>query len=82
MAIEKHDLHHEFPEYHEEIHELKMNNAHFAKLFKEYHEVDKEVLRIEEQIETPSDEVTNERKSRRLALKDELHKMILEKKSA
>lgn len=82
MPIEKHDLHHEFPEYRDEIHDLKINNAHFARLFKEYHEVDKEVLRIEEQIETPADEVTVERKAHRLALKDALHQMILEKKLA
>ena len=82
MAIEKHDLHHEFPEYYDEIHELKMNNAHFLRLFKEYHEVDKEVLRIEEQIETPADQYVNERKAHRLALKDALHKMILEHAAA
>jgi len=47
MTLQKHDLHHEFPEYSEEIHELKMTNNHFAKLFKEYHEINKEVLKIE-----------------------------------
>lgn len=76
MPIEKHDLLHEFPEHRDAIHELKMNNRHFARLFEEYHETDKEVHRIEEQIETPSDEYTNERKSHRLALKDELLEMI------
>ena len=82
MAIEKHDLHHEFPEFYDEIHDLKMNNAHFARLFKEYHEVDKEVHRIEELIETPTDAFTTARKAHRLALKDELYKMILQQKSA
>lgn len=79
MPIEKHDLLHEFPEHKEAIHELKMTNAHFARLFDEYHVTDKEVYRIEEQIETPSDEYTQERKLRRLALKDELLAMILER---
>lgn len=78
MPIEKHDLIHEFPEHREKIHELKMNNAHFARLFEEYHETDKEVHRIEEQVETPSDDYTHERKIKRLALKDELLKMIQE----
>ena len=32
MPIEKHDLHHEFPEFHDEIHELKMTDNHFAQL--------------------------------------------------
>jgi uncharacterized protein len=78
MPIEKHDLIHELPEHHDAIHTLKINNAHFARLFDEYHEVDHEVHRIEDNIETPSDEYTNERKAKRLALKDELLKMIQE----
>ncbi len=46
--IEKHDLHHEFPEYYDRIHDLKINNSHFANLFEEYHAVNREILRIEE----------------------------------
>lgn len=78
MPLEKHDLLHELPEHREAIHHLKMNNAHFARLFEEYHEVDREVHRIEESVETPSDDYTHDRKVRRLALKDELLKMIQE----
>lgn len=78
MSLEKHDLIHELPEHRETIHELKSSHARFARLFEQYHETDKEVHRIEEQIETPSDEYTNERKSKRLALKDELLKIIKE----
>lgn len=77
MAIDKHDLLHEFPEHKETIHTLKTTNTHFARLFKEYHSVDKEVHRIENNVETPSDHYTNERKSDRLTLKDELYQMIL-----
>ncbi|MFO8023795.1 YdcH family protein [Thiohalophilus sp.] len=76
MLGEKHDLIHEFPEHKERIHELKMNDRHFAKLFDEYHEIEHEVRRIEEGNETPSDEYTEELKMRRLQLKDELFKMI------
>lgn len=78
MPIEKHDLLHEFPEHKDTIHSLKVSDNHFAKLFDEYHQTDKEVHRIEEHIETPTDEYTNKRKLDRLALKDKLHKMILE----
>ena len=46
MTIAKHDLHHEFPEFNDEIHYLKMNDNHFSRLFTEYHEVDHEVHRI------------------------------------
>lgn len=76
MLGEKHDLIHEFPEHKERIHELKLNDAHFAKLFDEYHELEHEVRRIEEGNETPSDEYTEELKMRRLQLKDQLFNLI------
>ncbi|MGD8526850.1 MAG: YdcH family protein [Thioalkalispiraceae bacterium] len=76
MPIEKHDLIHELPEYRERIHELKISDTHFAKLFREYHEVDHEIHRIEEGIETPSDDYTEELKKKRLHMKDELLTMI------
>jgi uncharacterized protein YdcH (DUF465 family) len=77
MPLEKHDLIHELPEHRERIHELKMSNNHFARLFGQYHEVDHEVHRIEEGVENPSDEYTNEIKAKRLKLKDELYEMII-----
>ena len=78
MLDEKHDLVHELPEHRETIHRLKMDNAHFARLFDEYHEVDHEVHRIETGVETTSDEYLEERKKVRLHLKDELYRMIQE----
>jgi len=76
MLNEKHDLVHELPEHRDTIHELKMNNPHFARLFAEYHEVDHEVHRIEMAVETTSDEYLNDRKKQRLHLKDELYQII------
>ncbi len=76
MLTEKHDLIHELPEHREKIHELKMNNNHFARLFEEYHEVDHEVHRIETGVENTSDDYLEGRKKRRLYLKDELYRMI------
>jgi len=76
MQGEHHDLVHELPEYREKIHEMKLSNHHFAKLFDEYHEIDHEVRRIEQEIETPSDEYTEELKKKRLHLKDELFAML------
>ena len=76
MLNEKHDLIHELPEHRETIHNLKMTDNHFAKLFDEYHEVDHEVHRIETNVETTSDEYLEEKKKQRLHLKDELLKMI------
>jgi uncharacterized protein YdcH (DUF465 family) len=76
MAIEKHDLHHEFPEFKNEIHHLKINDNHFARLFNEYHEVDHEVHRIEEGVENTSDEYLEGKKKERLNLKDNLFIML------
>jgi hypothetical protein len=76
MQGEHHDLVHELPEFREKIHELKVSNNHFAKLFDEYHEVDHEVRRIEQEVETPSDEYTEELKKKRLHLKDELYSIL------
>ena len=76
MLGEKHDLIHEFPEYKDQIHDLKTNNTHFAKLFDEYHEVEHEVRRIEENIETTSDDYLEELKKKRLDLKDQLFAML------
>ena len=77
MLGEKHDLHHEFPEYTKEIHYLKMHNNHFARFFDEYDDVDDELNRIHQQIETPSDDYIEMLKRKRLFYKDELYFMIL-----
>ncbi len=78
MLNEKHDLIHELPEHRETIHNLKMTDKHFARLFEEYHEVDHEIHRIETGEETPSDEYVEGKKKQRLNLKDNLLKMIKE----
>ena len=76
MEGEKHDLVHEFPEYKDKIHQMKMDNNHFSRLFDEYHEVNKEVHRIEAGVETTSDEYLEEKKKARLKLKDDLFAML------
>ena len=76
MAIEHHPLLTEFPEHHDAIHLLKTENAHFRKLMDEYEAVDKEVFRMEEGIETPSDDIVNEEKKKRLNIKDQIAEML------
>ena len=82
MNIHHHDLATEFPEYKDDIHTLKASNAHFARLFEKYEEVDREVVRIEQEIEPTSDDYLEERKKKRLTLKDELYAMLKEQHSA
>lgn len=81
MSVESHDLHHEFPEYESQIHQLKESDAHFRKLFDEYHDINKEVQRIEAGVENTSDDYAEECKKKRLHLKDELF-AILQTKAA
>ncbi len=76
MFGEQHDLHHEFPEYEQKIHDLKMTNGHFKQLFKEYDDLAHQMTRIQQEIETPSDEVVEELKVKRLHLKDQLYQML------
>ena len=76
MFNETHDLAHEFPEYKEQIHKLKIQDAHFARLFEEYHQITKKLARIAQEIEAVSDAVTEDFKKKRLALKDQLFSML------
>ena len=76
MTIEHHALINEFPQYKDLIHDLKMGNTHFAKLFDEYHHVDKEVVRIEQGIEARTDEYLEDQKKKRLQLKDQLYRLL------
>jgi len=76
MSIEHHDLVHEFPEFREQIHTLKISDAHFARLFDEYHQVTKQVERMEAEIEPVCTKTEAEYKKKRLNLKDRLHAML------
>ena len=76
MPEHHHDLAHEFPEFKEKIHTLKLSDHHFTNLYNQYQELDKEIFRIEEEIETPSDEYIEELKRKRLMLKDELYALL------
>ena len=42
--MEKHDLHHEFPQYDEAISSLKKNDNHFRKLYDEYIDINKDII--------------------------------------
>ena len=71
--MEKHDLLHEFPQYQEKIHELKVSDAHFRKLFDEYHEIEHQIHRINMGSEIANDNFLHELKAKLLFLKDELY---------
>jgi uncharacterized protein len=76
MLNEKHDLVHELPEHRDTIHELKISNHYFSRLFDEYHSTNDEIHRIETGIENTSDEYLEQQKKKRLHFKDELLDII------
>lgn len=76
MPLTHHPLVKEFPEYKEQIHDLKTTNHHFSKLMKEYEEIDKQVFRIESDAEPTGDDYIRDLKKKRLKLKDDLHSII------
>ncbi|MEL0614715.1 YdcH family protein [Marinomonas arenicola] len=70
MPIENHTLVNELPEFKEDIHHLKMTDAHFKKLFDEYNFITEEVEKMEKEIVLTSTAEEEEFKKRRLQLKD------------
>ena len=76
MSHTPHELTEEFPDLADEIHALKTSDAHFAKLADEYHELNRQIHRIETDVEPASDEHQTELRKQRMALKDELYNML------
>ncbi len=76
MSHTPHELHEEFPEFADKMSEMKVSDAHFAKLAEEYHEVNRAVHRAETNVE-PTDQFNEEElRKKRAALKDEIYKML------
>ncbi|MCB2065508.1 MAG: DUF465 domain-containing protein [Erythrobacter sp.] len=58
------------------VSKLKQNDAHFAKLADEYHEVNRAVHRNESEVEALSDEHAAALKAQRLGLLDEITAIV------
>lgn len=78
MTHVPHELAEEFPDQTDKLHDLKMNNAHFAKLADEYHQLNREIHRIETGVEPTSDAYATDLRKKRMVLKDEISAMITE----
>jgi len=72
MSNTPHELAEEFPEHKEAIHDLKASDQHFAKLVDEYHEVNRTVHRMETRVEPVTDDVEEQTRRQRMALKDKI----------
>jgi len=69
-------------EYRNEISELKQNNAHFSKIFHDHNELDQKIQDAEKGRVGMSDTDIEIMKKKKLLLKDEMFKMILEYRKA
>ncbi|MBP7484518.1 MAG: DUF465 domain-containing protein [Aquabacterium sp.] len=76
MVQDHHPLAKDFPELKDKIHALKTSNAHFAKLERDYEEVDKAIVRLETGVEHSSSAELEQKKLQRVSLKDELYSML------
>lgn len=76
MSVEHHDLIHELPELKDRIHELKLSDAHFRRLFDEYHELTRDIEKMEDEVTPVTSQTEEEAKVRRLHLKDELYRLL------
>ena len=77
MSHTPHELAEEFPDRLDAMHALKESDAHFRRLFDEYHEVNRAIHRAETNVE-PTDQFNEENmRKRRLRLKDQIAQMLV-----
>jgi uncharacterized protein len=76
MSVEHHDLIHEFPQLKTRIHELKVSDANFRKLFDEYHGLTREIEKMENEVTPVATHTEEDAKLRRVHLKDELYRLL------
>ncbi|MCC6006459.1 MAG: YdcH family protein [Rhodobacteraceae bacterium] len=76
MSHVPHELAEEFPEHVATISHLKQSDAHFARLFDSYHEINRAIHRAETHVEPVSEAVEQEMRRKRLALKDEIYSFL------
>ena len=76
MSHTPHELINEFPDRGDRIHELRLGDAHFAKLSDEYHVINREIHRGETNVEPMDDVHLEDLKKKRLALLDEISRFL------
>lgn len=76
MSAIHRDLANELPEFREKIYQLKLEDNHFSKLFDEYHKVNSDILRLEAENISVTDEAFETLKKKRLYLKDKLYNIL------
>ena len=76
MSHVPHELHEVFPDHQANLHDLKVSDAHFARLHDAYHILNRDIHRAETDIEPVADFTLEEWKKRRLAMLDEITHLL------
>jgi hypothetical protein len=77
MSDTPHKLADEFPDHIAQINHLKSVDGHFARLCKEYHDVNHDIHLAETDIEPADDVRMTEMRKARMQLKDEIYGMLV-----
>jgi len=73
MSNTPHELAEDFPASGARLHELKTSDPHFLRLFNDYHDVNRQIHRIETRVEPASEEFETGLRHLRLRLKDRIY---------
>ncbi|MFY0681254.1 MAG: YdcH family protein [Thalassovita sp.] len=73
MSNTPHELAEEFPEFVQKMHDLKVSDAHFAKLAESYHGLNRQIHRAETNVEPLEQLAEADLRKKRTALKDEIY---------
>ncbi|MGV6846977.1 MAG: YdcH family protein [Marinibacterium sp.] len=79
MSHTPHELAEEFPEMLELMHRLKLDDAHFARIYDQYHEVNRAIHRAETLVEPMEELAEGDLRKQRAALKDEIYAYLKER---
>ena len=81
MSHVLHDLHAEFPDDSAALHQLKLSDTRYQGVAERYHEVNREIHRIESEVAPASDQHLEDLKKQRLAMLDEVSAMLARTKA-
>ena len=76
MSHTPHELAEEFPEHADAMHRLKAEDPHFARLFDEYHQVNRAIHRAETLVEPTDENHEHEMRKQRMTLKDQIYGIL------
>ncbi len=76
MTHVPHELAEEFPQHVDRMHALKVENAHFGKLFDDYHDLNRAIHRAETNVEPVEELYEMQLRKERMLLKDQIYSML------